>query len=80
MNELNIFRILNVPASPDFNAIETCFAQCKRRYKKERVNALVNEREFDVEQAIADSLDEITPELVKASTKRSIYLLHNTIV
>jgi hypothetical protein len=26
MRSLNIFRILNCPASPDFNAIETCFA------------------------------------------------------
>jgi hypothetical protein len=44
------------------------------------MNALVNERVFDVDQAIVDSLDVITPELVKASAKRSIYLLHNTIV
>jgi transposase len=49
MESLNILCILNIAASPDLNAIETCFAQCKRHYKKERLNALVNDREFDVE-------------------------------
>ena len=49
MLKLEIFPIYNIPASPDTNAIETCFAQCKLRYKRERMNALVNERDFDVE-------------------------------
>jgi hypothetical protein len=48
MMDLNIFPIYNCPASPDLNAIETCFAQCKRKYKRERLNALVNQEEFDV--------------------------------
>ena len=42
MMNLNIFPIFNCPASPDFNAIETCFAQTKRKYKRERLRALVN--------------------------------------
>ena len=78
MLELNIFPIYNIPASPETNAIETCFAQCKLKYKRERLNALVNERDFDVEEGINRSLDAITPELVKACAKRSVYKLHNT--
>ena len=42
------------------------------------MNALVNEKEFDIEEGINRSLDQITPELVKACAKRSIYKLHNT--
>ena len=80
MRNLNIFPIYNCPASPDTNAIETCFAQCKLWYKRERMNALVNERDFNVEEGINKSLDVITPSLVKACAKRSIYKLHNTTV
>ena len=50
MTELSIFPIYNIPASPETNAIETCFAQCKLSYKRERMNSLVNEIEFDIEE------------------------------
>ena len=42
MKELDIFPIYNMPASPETNAIETCFAQVKLAYKRERLNYLVN--------------------------------------
>jgi hypothetical protein len=42
--------------------------------------ALINEREFDVEERMAQAFEVITPELVKACVKRSIYHIHNTIV
>ena len=80
MNELEIFPIYNIPASPETNAIETCFAQCKLKYKRERLNALVNDEEFDVEEGISRSLDVITPKLVKACAKRSVFKLHNMTV
>ena len=73
----NIYLILNAAAMPDLNAIETCFCQVKLKYKQQRLHALVNEIEFDVEDAINKALEVITPELVKACVKRSIYLLHN---
>ena len=44
------------------------------------MNALVNDIEFDIEDGISKALDVITPELVKACAKRSIYKLHNTTV
>ena len=50
------------------------------RYKKARLNALVNRREFDIEEEIDSALEAITPELVAASERRSIYIMNNTIV
>ena len=80
MQELSIYPIYNIPASPETNAIETCFAQVKLSYKRERLNSLVNDIDFDIEKGIRDSLDKVTPELVKACVKRSIFKLHNTTV
>ena len=70
--------IFNCAGFPDGNPIECCFSQVKLRYKKERLNALINNREFDIEEEIGRSLETITPELVRASEKRSFYMLHNT--
>ena len=64
MKELNIFPIYNIPASPDTNAIESCFAQAKLSYKRHRMNSLVNSQEFDIEKGIRESLEKITPALV----------------
>jgi transposase len=72
--------IFNCAGFPDGNPIECCFSQVKLRYKRERLNALVNKREFDIEDEIDRSLEAITPELVEASERRSFYMLHNTIV
>ena len=62
--EYNIHPIFNVPASPDMNPIESCFSHVKRIYKKERLNALVNRRPFDMDEAIVRAFDVITPQLV----------------
>ena len=75
---LKIRPIFNCAGFPDGNPIECCFSQVKLRYKKERLNALVNGRDFDIEEEIDKSLEAITPELVAASEKRSFYMLHNT--
>ena len=64
MAEYGITPIYNASASPELNAIETCFAQVKHRYKKERMIALINRREFDVEEGMARAFEAITPELV----------------
>ena len=40
--ELDIKRIANVSYSPDFNPIEACFAQVKRKFCSERLNILCN--------------------------------------
>ena len=44
------------------------------------MNSLVNDVEFDIEEGIRKCLDKITPELVRACVKRSIFKLHNTTV
>jgi hypothetical protein len=40
--------------------------------------ALINRREFDVEEGMSRAFEAITPDLVKACVKRSIYHIHNT--
>ena len=40
--------------------------------------ALVHQKEFDTEEGITQALEVITPELVKACVRRSIYFIHNT--
>jgi hypothetical protein len=80
MYKCKINPIYNCAGFPDGNPIECCFSQVKLRYKKARLNALVNRREFDIEEGIDSALEAITPELVAASERRSIYFLHNTIV
>ena len=42
LQEFGITPIYNCSASPDLNAIETCFAQVKLKYKKNRCIALMH--------------------------------------
>ena len=60
-DEYGIYPIFNIPASPEMNPIETCFAQVKRIYKRERLNALVNKRQFDMDDTIDTAFKVITP-------------------
>jgi hypothetical protein len=60
-DEYGIYPIFNIPASPEMNPIETCFAQVKRIYKRERLNALVNKRQFDMNDTIDTAFKVITP-------------------
>ena len=74
-NELNIKQILNVGYSPEFNCIESCFAQVKRLYNRERLNAFANDREFDEVAHIKKALKVITKDLAAACAKKSLFLL-----
>ena len=73
--ELDIKQIINVPYSPEFNCIESCFSQVKRHYNRERLNALVNDREFDDEKEIKKALKVITKDLVTSCAAKSFHLL-----
>ena len=75
--KLNIYPIFNIADSPDLNAIEVCFSFVKLSYKKQWLNALANNKDFDKDEAIDRAFEKVTPELVKASAKRSVYMLHN---
>ena len=70
--------IFNIADSPDFNAIEVCFSAVKLSYKQQWLNACANGIGFDKDEAIDRAFEKVTPDLVKHSVQRSIYLLHNT--
>ena len=52
MNELG-FRWAWTPAySPEYNGIESVWSMSKRYIKQERLNAIVNDKKFDLEEII----------------------------
>ena len=77
LTEHNIVPIYNCAGFPDGNPIECCFSLVKAKYKKDRLNYLVNGRMFDIEEGIDRALEAITPELVAANEGRSKAMLHN---
>jgi transposase len=70
--ELDIVKIENVSYSPEFNPIESCFSQVKRVFCRERLNCLVNNRDFDTEKHIKNAMKVITQDLVKACATKSL--------
>ena len=50
MHENDIKYIFNVPYSPDFNPIEAVFSKVKSFFKKRKLSAIANEKEFDIER------------------------------
>ena len=50
--KLNFVPIWNIKYSPDYNPIETVFAQVKLWYKRERLNLLANGKEIDTKALI----------------------------
>ena len=74
-DKYNIYPIYNIPASPEMNPIETCFAQVKRIYKRERMNALVNKRQFNMDDTIDRAFKIITPQMVKNCVKKEHLLI-----
>ena len=55
MRALGILWILNVPYSPQYNAIELPFGQIKKKFRELKLQCLVNERQFNQKQAIIKS-------------------------
>ena len=52
MDDLDIGYIFNVPYSPDYNPIETCFYKVKNAFKKLRMDMMVNNKKVDIETLI----------------------------
>ena len=77
MGELNITPIFNITASPDYNPIEAVFSFCKGSFRRARLNALANKREFDLDINVRKCFDIVTPELVRACFMKSYFLLKN---
>ena len=65
-------KIENVSYSPEFNPIEACFSQVKRQYCRERLNCLVNNKDFDSNRQIKTAMKVITQDLVKACANKSL--------
>ena len=64
MKEYGFEYIFTPPYSPAANPIEECFAQVKRRYKKERINTVVNEENKSTEDMIEKCFNVIDKKLV----------------
>ena len=60
----HITPIFNISASPEFNCIETVFAHVKADYKRARLNALANNKEFNLDEEVKKAFDIVTLELV----------------
>ena len=78
MGDLGITPIFNITASPEYNPIEAVFSFCKGSFRRARLNALANQREFDLDINVKKSFDIVTPELVRACFKKSYFLLKNS--
>ena len=76
--KLDIKRIFYVGYSPEVNPIEACFSQVKREFCKERLNALVNQEEFETVKVIQQSFKLVTPQLVTSCVRKSMDLLKTT--
>jgi hypothetical protein len=62
---LLISPIFNVSYSPELNPIETCFSHVKRVFKNQRLWALLNGQDFDMDEEIENAFDVITPDMVR---------------
>ena len=62
--ELGIEIIFCPSYSPDLNPIESCFSHVKRIFKNDRLNALANGRDFDMEHGVRKAFKFISVELV----------------
>ena len=60
--ELNITEIFNVPYCPQFNGIESYFAQVKATYKKLLLQHVISEVHVDIMDLIKWSLERVSSE------------------
>ena len=59
MEENDIKYIYNVPYSPDFNPIEAVFSKVKSYFNKRKLNALANEKKFDVKLEMKQAFKQV---------------------
>ena len=74
-DELNITYIFNATYAPDFQPIETVFAQVKLRYKADRLNLLANDEEIDETKLIRKAFKSVRKETILKCISRSLKLL-----
>ena len=59
MDELSIAYVYSPIYSPQFNGVEEFFATAKWRVKQKRLEAIMNNEEIDLYEAIKDSFNSI---------------------
>ena len=74
-DELQITPIFNSTYAPDYNPIETVFAQVKLRYKEMRLNKLANRQEFEEEKLIRKAFSKVEKKTILQAIKKSVDLL-----
>ena len=73
--ELDITPIFNATYAPDFNPIETVFAQVKLQYKAHRLNMLANDKDIDETKLIRKAFKSVRNETIQKCISRSLKLL-----
>ena len=74
--ELKIEALYNVPYMPDYNPCECCFSKIKNHYKRTKLNALVNERNWDVKSLINESVNSLNKVDIINSVNFSLNLIN----
>ena len=69
--ELGITPIFNKAGSPDFNPIESTFAQVKREYCRQRLRSLANDLYFDMAENMKKSFEKVTKDMCQNCILRS---------
>ena len=62
---LNVTEIFNVPYCPQFNGIESYFAQVKATYKKLLLQRVISEAPYDTSGLIKQSIESVSDANVK---------------
>ena len=73
--ELGVQIIWNVPYSPEYNPIEGAFSIVKNHFKRERLNAMLNDRIFSFQKGIQAAFKELTIPKIASMVARSHKLL-----
>ena len=58
-DELKITPLYNIPYCPETNPIEACFSIVKQYYNSKRLNALVNDIDFDRDAIIHEAFEQV---------------------
>ncbi len=76
MNELGFKWAWTPRYSPWYNGIEEVWAMSKQYIKRERLNAIMNGREINLNKLITESFERMNPLVVSKCVNRSLSLLN----
>lgn len=67
--------IFNVPSSPDLNPIETMFAGCKDRFRRNKTACIVNKLSHSNAELITQAFNGVKIDAIRNSIRRSTDLM-----